>query len=918
MRKEIRVFLASAVLLGLFMLPTAAWAIFSGVDPVDLRCEYLKNPLGLDVKNPRLFWKLEAKDQSSRGLSQRAYRIEVASSERLLKLGQADLWDSGIVRSSDTTQIEYEGEALRYPMNCWWRVRVSDQAGNWSNWSEPAFWTVGPMREKDWNAEWVGTDEVFVPSKDMAKPEPSMANPWIRKTYELQEIPASALMYVASCGYHELYINGVRVGDEVLSPSVSDLSKRALYKTYNIASYLQQGKNSVVIWLGVGWGGYVNYETANKPRTPMVLAQADLVFNSRKGKKETQWVTDSTWKTHPSPSYLLGIWMWPSFGGELYDATKELEGWSSPELDDSSWKAVKVYTPGIKVSANRVEGNRLIGTLKPVSVEKLDSGLVKIDMGCNYTGWLRFKMKGAAGQRVNMRWSERPDKENTFFLTSSYIFGDSGEGTFEHRFNYATGRWIYVDGLDYLPEVEDISGYVINTDYERAGSFKSDNELFNRIYDTALWTFENLSLGGYVVDCPHRERMGYGGDGSATLNMGMGNFGLGALYYKWAADWRDVQREDGWVPYTAPTYWGGGGPAWSGFIIYMPWEVYLQYGDKRVLEETYPAMQRWLGFLEKNSKDGILVPWGPHIEFLGDWLRPGFTGGTPEEDLCLNNCYWVYNLELAAKVADVLGLSSDADTWRGRAAEVREATNGRFLNPEEGTYASGLQAYQAMALLAGIPTEEMQKEAWKRLEEDILQTRNGHIHAGITGGAFLFKALQDAGRNDLIYPMVAARDYPSWGDMLSKGATTFWEDWEGDGSKNHSFLHSSYLYVGNWFIEGLGGIRAPRESAHRGFRHFVIEPGYQPGEKGLTRVESSYDSIAGKIVSNWEVRHHKMFAKVVVPPNCTAEMKFPVSLENVFESAEPVTNVKGIQLKDLREQSLILSSGTYFFEVWLK
>ena len=576
-----------------------------------------------------------------------------------------------------------------------------------------------------------------------------------------------------------------------------------------------------------------------------------------------------------------------------------------------------MYTPGIQVSANCVEGNRLIGTLKPVSVEKLDSGLVKIDMGCNYTGWLRFKMKGAAGQRVNMRWSERPDKENTFFLTSSYIFGDSGEGTFEHRFNYATGRWIYVDGLDYLPEAEDISGYVITTDYERAGSFKSDNELFNRIYDTALWTFQNLSLGGYVVDCPQRERMGYGGDGSATLNMGLGNFGLGALYYKWAADWRDVQREDGWVPYTAPTYWGGGGPAWSGFIIYMPWEVYLQYGDKRVLEETYPAMQRWLGFLEKNSKDSILVPWGPYIEFLGDWLRPGSTGGTPEEDLCLNNCYWVYNLELAAKVADVLGFSSDADTWRGRAAEVRAATNARFLNPEDGTYASGLQAYQAMALLAGIPTEEMQKEAWKRLEEDILQTRNGHIHAGITGGAFLFKALQKAGRNDLIYPMVAARDYPGWGDMLSRGATTFWEDWEGDGSKNHSFLHSSYLYVGNWFIEGLGGIKAPGESAHRGFRHFVIEPGYLPGEKGLTRVESSYDSIAGRIVSNWEVRHHKMFAKVVVPPNCTAEMKFPVSLENVFESAEPVTKVKGIQLK-VREQSLILGSGTYFFEVWLK
>ncbi len=379
----------------------------------------------------------------------------------------------------------------------------------------------------------------------------------------------------------------------------------------------------------------------------------------------------------------------------------------------------------------------------------------------------------------------------THRLHSAYIIGPSGKGTFRNRFNYGVGRWITIRGLQAKPSAEQVRGWLVRTDYARAGHFECDNDLLNRIYDVTLWTFENLSLGGYVVDCPHRERMGYGGDAHATTRTALDNYSLAAFYTKWAEDWRDVQGsasawgtekaegqaggggkiEPGNLPYTAPTYWGGGGPAWSGFCITLPWEVYRRYGDTRILEENFPMMQRWLEFLETKAKDDLLVRWGGEWDFLGDWLWPGAKGvnGDTPETLFFNNCYWIYNLQTAARITEILGQQEAAARYHQRAETVAKAAHGRFFQPADSSYVNGLPSYLAIALMVGVPPQDVRPAVWKRLEQEILVNRKGHIWAGITGGAFLFKTLLESERNDLIYEMVRQEDYPGWGDQLRRG-----------------------------------------------------------------------------------------------------------------------------------------------------
>ena len=930
----------------------------SDIYPADLRCEYLSNPLGMDLDTPRLYWKVQTDRSKAHGLTQSAYQIQVATQVEMLKEDNPDLWDTGIVKSSETTHIEYQGAPLEYPMSCYWRVRVADQSGGWSDWSQPANWVMGPMDNDDWTASWVGSSEIFEPKKDLF--EPNMANPWIRNTYELPAIPDSAFLYVASVGYHEVYINGVKVGDEVLVPNVSNLKiGHTRYKTYDIVPYLKKGKNAIVFWLGIGWAGFPEFNVPERPRTPMVMAQADITFdkncktnavilineNGRSVMNETyigtgdervpvkpaigtfggtvqvynkmRWVTDETWKTHPSPNYTLGGWIWHRFGGDLYDATKELPDWCSPALDDSNWEKVTIYEPKMKVTAEKLAGSVLLEpAITPVRVETLSDGVVKVDMGQNFAGWTEIKLRAKPGTKINMTWSEREEARQSFGLCSAYIMGPEGKGTFRHHFNYGSGRWIYITGLDYTPLPDDIKGHVVMNNLPKIGSFSCDNPVLSDIYEMACRTLESLTLGGYTVDCPQRERLGYGGDGNATINFTMGNYDSAAFYTKWAEDWRSIQTPDGRLLHTAPTYIGGGGPSWSGFIICLPWEVYLQYGDKRILSQTYPNMKKWLEFLEANSKDNLIVPWGEFWDKLGDWLPPGTTGGgTPEENMCMNDCYWVYNLNLAADIASILGFEEDAQKYRQRSQEVRNAVNAKWYNPEKGTYGSGRQAYQAMAILANVPADEKAlKATWAHLEND-LKTRK-HIDAGITGGAFLFRVLMNAGRQDLIYPMVDRKAYPSWGDMIyNRGATTFYENW--DDSPGHSHLHSSYLYVGNWFIEGLGGISSFDTPIHTA--DFLIAPPYLP-ELRLSEVKSSYDSLRGKVISNWEIDKDRktMTSEVTIPPNCRALMRFPVALDKVTESGKTLSRAKGISFPGMNPNEVYLQSGSYKFKIKLE
>lgn len=876
----------------------------------DLRCEYLNDPLGIDVPKPRLSWRLKAIDKDKRGQHQTAYQIMVASQRSLLSKEKSDLWDSGVVKRARSILIEYGGDPLQSGMYCYWKVRVKDENGIWSDWSRIARWSMGLLKQSDWQAKWIGIDQIFEKQKGWPPPDNTIPDPWFRKTFTLDATPRHAVIYVASIGYHELYVNGKQIGDQVLVPSVATHKERARYLTYEIGNHLKKGKNVIALWVGLGWSIYPNFATESKPQTPMVIAQVDI--ESSNGES-TQIVTDKSWKTHPSPNTLLGVWEFMHFGGEQWDASKEVDDWNTIDYDDSDWNAVTLYNPNITVSAEMVEPNRLISEVEPVSIKKVTDEVYRVDMGVNFSGWIEIDVSGKPGKRIEFQYSEREDQPMTHRLHSAYIIGPTGKGTFRNRFNYMTGRWVQIKGLDEKPELDAIRGFLVRTDYERAGDFHCSNELLNNIYETTMWTYENLSLGGYVVDCPQRERMGYGGDAHATTEMGLNNYRLGAFYTKWSQDWRDVQEETGDLPYTAPTYWGGGGPAWSGFCVTLPWEIYLRYGDARILDVNFNTIQRWLDFLETKAKNNMLQRWGGEWDFLGDWLWPGARGvnGDTRETLFFNNCYWIYNLTTAANIVDILDKPDIANQYRQRAETVRKAVHKEFYKPNEGSYVNGFQAYLAIALLVDLPPEDKRAKVWKRLEKEILEIREGHIHAGITGGAFLFKTLLKYDRLDLIYPMAIKKDYPSWGDMLRQGASTLWESWEG----HISLLHSSYLYIGTWFIEGLGGIKG--DMNHPGFKHFILKPGYF-GNDSLTHVKTSHDSIYGTIKSNWKRNKNEIQYNASIPANTSATVYLAADQVNqITESGKPLKQSEGISDIQAKDGFVIFKAvaGEYQFVI---
>jgi alpha-L-rhamnosidase len=910
--------------LSLLLISTAAAAAPCSVTVADPRCEYLSDPLGIDVRQPRLSWRLEATDPASRGQRQTAYQILVAGTKTLLERGKGDLWDSGVVASDRSAHVVYAGKPLASGTQCFWMVRVKDENDAVSAWSKPARWTMGLLEPADWSAKWIGSDQVF---KRQGSSTNTVPDPWLRKSFELKARPERATIYVASVGYHEVYVNGKRIGDSVLAPAVVNHRKRARYVAYEIADQLKEGKNVIGLWLGVSWSIFPPYKTDDRPQTPIVLAQASIQLP---GGQAVTIATDDTWRTHPSPNTLLGVWDFTHFGGERYDANKEVPGWCEADFDDAGWKAATVYSPRLMLSAEMVEPNRRIQDVKPVAVEEPKPGVYRVDLGVNVTGWLQADLRGKPGDEIQFKFSERPNSDMTNRIYSKYVIGPEGKGTFQNRFNYFTGRWVTIEGLKYKPQLNDIRCQLVRTDYARAADFKCSNELLNRIHDATLLTFEDLSLGGYVVDCAHRERMGYGGDAHATTECGLNNYSLGAFYTKWSQDWRDVQGgsaawgvaemaavkdtvEAGNLPYTAPTYWGGGGPGWSGYCVTLPWEMYERYGDARILEENFPTIQRWLAFLETKAKDNVLRRWGGEWDFLGDWLWPGAQGvnGDTQETLFYNNCYWIFNLQTAASIADVLGKADDAKKYRARADEVREAVHAKFYIPAEGSYVNGFQAYLAIALLVDLPPKDVRPAVEQRLVDEILIRRKGHIHAGITGGAFLFKTLLALDRQDLIYTMANKTTYPGWGDMLRTGATTIYEAWDMD----NSLCHSSYLYIGTWFIEGLAGIKSDLRSP--GFQRFILKPGLVD-DPSLTWVKANHDSLYGRIVSNWQIDDAGVLTWIVtIPPNTTATVILPtVDTKTITESGRPIADAKGVKSIAAEKDGVTLEvqPGVYSFQ----
>lgn len=863
----------------------------AGLDrPVSLRCESQSNPLGVDITAPRLSWELRS---PVRGQKQTAYHLLVASSRQKLDQDVGDLWDTGKVATDQSIHVEYAGSPLFSKGQCYWKVRVWDKEGEPSAWSEPARWRMGLLHRRDWSAQWIGAPV----GKTGVRGSPS---PLFRKEFELAGAADAAWVTVNSPAYFELYINGVKVGKDVLTPAVSNLKYQSFAVTYDVSRHLRPGKNCIGLWLGKGWADRI-----------AVRAQLDAVAD---GEPITLG-TDTSWKTHLSELYRIGKHKWNNFGGERLDARQRVPDWSRPGLDTASWEpAIPAKGPDAPVRSQPCPLNRIGKAIPAVAVNPLEDGKYEIDFGTALTGWLRLKMPALpSGTTVKMTFADvrRGEKYQHFNQVSEFVSAGKAGEVFENKFNYAGFRYVVVEGLPSAPAKEDATALLIESDLEQVGTFECSNALFNRIHRVNQWTQRCLNLGGYYVDCPHRERMGYG-DGQVAAEGFMTGFRADRYYRKWLRDWRLRQKPDGNLPHMAPFGKGGGGPGWGGLLSAITWRHYLYYGDKRVLEENYDAVRRYVDYLEAICKDGVLRKFGGKWDFIGDWVPPrrGMdTKNWPSAAMAelFNNAYRINQMELLKRMAEVLGKSDDAERYGKRLSAIRPIVHAAYYDADHQRYVADEQAYYVMPLMTGIVPQAKRSLMLKKLERNIMEKNRGHLDTGMLGTYFMMEYLRRIDRNDLVFTMFNRTTYPGWGHMLAEGATTFWEQWNGHWSR----IHSCFTSPDNWLYQGPGGIQADPNAP--GFKQVILKPAIV-GD--LTWAKCSHQSPYGEIVSQWKRENDSFAWDIHVPVNSAATIYLPAKdLKSIRETGQPLDQAEGVTVVKLENARAVLKleSGRYFF-----
>ncbi|MFH0756840.1 MAG: alpha-L-rhamnosidase N-terminal domain-containing protein [Bacteroidota bacterium] len=871
----------------------------------NLKCEFLSNPRGMELIQPCLSWEIDAPGR--RNILQSSCRIKVYASDEKPEDHAEPLWDSGKVKSGKSVNVRYGGTPLQSATRYYWKVQIEDSYGNISRFSDMAFFETGILDQEDWFADWI-----HAPVAD------STNCPFVRYDFELETLPRFAPAFVASVGFHELYVNGQKVSDAVLTPSVSDLRNRVLYSSYELSACLRKGRNNIVIWLASGWADFSDANPKvdfNIQKRPLCKAQIKI--------GEEQWIgTDESWKCSPGNTFHQGGWQNSNFGGDLINGSAHNIAWTQSLNDEDQWADVEVVDCGLDISSDFIEPNRLVQNRSALSVKNTGDRKYQVTMDKIYTGWIEARLKGQAGQRISISASSHPDKEVEFNQTNTLVIGPDGEGIFRNRFSYHQVEYVTMEGIDYQPELTDISGYQVTNDRERLGEFTCSNELLNQIYDNTCYTYESLSTGGMTVDCPHRERLGYGGDGHGSMEIAMDAFASHPFFTKWARDWVDIQDETGRINHTAPTLGGGGGPAWSGFILTMPWEVYLNYGDVRILENTFGAARNWLEYLDRSVNDkgllDIVSPgeWeysgGDRWLFLGDWANPheNEESHTAEASL-FNNCYYVYVLKIASGIADILKLEEAAKTYLKKAGEVRDAVNRSFYDSIHHTYIDTRQTHLVMPLIAGIVPAEDIPEVEKKLREEILVNQDGHFDTGIHGTYFLTKYLSERGYHDLLYVLANQTTYPGYGEIISRGETTWPEYWQKVNSRVHGCLNG----IGGWFQRGLLGIRFDPE--YPGYKHIIIKPSLIDS---LQWAKGQHMTPYGPVEVSWNKNYPSYTLEVMIPENTTASVFIPANaLSDITESGTPITDSQDIQMKSFGNAyaEFRIGSGQYKFETVL-
>jgi alpha-L-rhamnosidase len=911
--------------------------LIAKITPANLTCEYLKNPMVIDVINPRLSW-INIAEVGERGQVQSAWEIRIAGSKELLLSGKADLWNSGKITSGESVNIRYGGKALASRQDCWWQVRVWDKNGKVSEWSEPAFWSMGLLDPQEWKAKWIGAPwqgEEPIPDRERpltasrAKPGQTVTDiynlnspppaPMLRKSFSVRKDFVAAKAYVTGLGYFELYLNGKKVGHEVLVPNQTNYGKRpglminaipipdnfkeyrVMYLSYDLKDLLTEGENVVGTIVGNGfYNAPINWTESYG--TPRFLGQIHLTYADG---TEDVIISDETWKVAKSPVIMDLI-----FDGEHYDARLEQPGWCNKGFDDSRWlNAVIRKAPEGRMKAHMAYPDRVMEILDPVKIEKLGEGQYKVDFGQEISGWIHLKdITGDPGRKIDIRYlHQTPSGDN------SYTLKGIGQESYSARFTWFVFREVEISNWPGDLKPEQIQAEAVYTFVETTGKFECSDPLLNDI-NRIWWRSQTDNMhGGIASDCPNRERSPYTGDGQVSCVTVMHNFDARAFYNKWVHDIIGACNEEtGYVPNGAPWQPGcGGGVAWGAAISIMPWEFYLHYGDENILKESYEGMKGYVRYmLTWTDADGImfsqvLSPSGKPNRWmnLGDWSQPY---ELPPDNM-VHTFYLWRCADITSNVASILGNKDEAEKFAAIAEKIRLAFMKRFYDEKNGTY--GKYGGNIFALRMGVP-EDRKVKVIAALEADI-QANGGHLDTGIFGTQFFFEILAENGLNELAYEAMKKRTMPSYGYWLEQGATTSWEGWDNPGSGNHPMFGGGLV----WLYRKLAGMNTDHERP--GYKHVIFHPRLA-GD--ITYASYSNLTPYGHCAISWRKEYNKFSMNVSVPVGSTATVYVPSERQKyVLESGKKIRSRSGVSFIRMENGFAVFNvgSGEYVFENYI-
>ena len=864
--------------------------------PSRLRCEYLENPIGLDVAEPRFSWRMES---DARGARQTARQIQVATTAELLAADTGDGWDTGKVEDDQSLHIVYGGVALEPRRRYWWRVRIWDEKGEASAWSEPAFWETAFLSETQWDADWISIPERPGETRPVEDPV-SEPCPFLRRQFDCARVPTRGRLYVTALGLYECRINGERVGDDCFTPGWTDYSIRFTYQTYDVTDMLRDGENVIGAILGDGWAcGYLvhgNHHWGNQP-----FLKAMLILDYEDGGSETIR-TDDSWRATTGPILASDI-----YHGETYDARLEMLGWDAPGFDDADWgtawagdsfggrrstffAAAKEGRMDAKLCAKPGPHPRRMMELPVLEMTEPEAGVYRFDLGQVMAGRVCLRVTQPAGTTITIRGGQALNEDGSVYYdnlgsakaTDYYTCRGDGEEVYEPRFTYHGFRYVELYGCATRPDQEAVTGIVIHNNMEVLGHFCCSDERVNQLQSNIQWS-QRANMIAVPTCCSERdERLGWTGDAQIFLPTGSYNMDVAGFFTHYCPDVEDAQTDEGAFTHVAPCVTGhGGSPAWADAGVICPWTIYRFFGDTRILERHYDAMGRWVAYQVEKGTDLICLETG-----AGDWLSPDhdcrdpFNSLGPPPRSMIGTAYLARCCDIMAKTAALLGKDKDVEHYSDLAERVRAAYRHEFVRPDGTMFCGAASGKSQTAFLLTLAFDML--EEWKRQDcfewfVKLLEVQDWHLRTGFVGTPLLNPVLSRFGRTDIAYRLLLEDTFPSWLHMVKMGATTIWECWDGyleDEGFAPAGMNSLNLYakgcVGEWICSVVGGIALDPEVP--AFKRFRIGP--QPGA-GIDGAEMRYESRYGEILCRWRKEAGVFAVETRIPPNTSALVVLP-------------------------------------------